>query len=455
MSPLRVTVVGGGIAGLALAHRLVRRADALGRPLQLKVLEASPQFGGHARTLRESGFVVEAGPNGFLDRLKAPLELASELGLRDRLIEARPEAARRYVVRDRRLRRVPDTPRTLLTTDALSPAGKLRLLLEPWAKSPPPACEESVDEFARRRIGAEATEVLVDAAVSGITAGDPRELSLPAAFPLMARMEREHGSLIRAFVARRRSGQKSARLLSLRDGMGSLVDALARGLGDRLLSSRPVTRLARDGGQWRVTDTSGAEWLSDQVALALPARGAARLLASLDGRVGGALDGTPFSSVAVVALGLRADDLPGTLDGYGYLVPRAEGMTTLGVVRESSLFEGRAPAGHALLRIILGGPRDPLITRRTDEELVTLARSELARVVGEVGTPVASWVFRWPCAIAQYVRGHQARMVEVFERVARQDGLFLCGSSYDGVSFGSAIDSGRALADRMLARVPA
>jgi len=448
MKPLRVVVVGAGIAGLACAHRLLREARARGRTLELDVLEARERAGGHVHTVRERGFLVEGGPNAFLDRTPEVRALAGELGLADELVEARPAAARRFVLRRGRLRRVPSGPLDFLRGDAVSLRGKARMMLEPWARHPPAGREETVEEFARRRIGAEGAAVLVDAAVAGVSAGDPRVLSLPAAFPLMDRMEKEHGSLVRALLARRRTGAKPARLLSFRGGMGAAVDALVRDLGPRLRTSCPVRGLEGSAGGWRVRDANGDSFEADHVVFALPGAGAGRLLESLDAAAARSLADTPFASVVVVGLGVSADRL--ALDGYGYLVPRGEGMKTLGVVHDSAIFAERAPAGAALLRVLLGGPRDPAIAASPDEQLVDLARRELATVLGDPGEPLGTWVFRRPQAIAQYVRGHRERTARVRAHLGRLAGLHLCGTSYDGVSFGSAIASGFKVADRVL-----
>jgi oxygen-dependent protoporphyrinogen oxidase len=451
MKPLRVIVIGGGIAGLSCAHRLKREALARGRALELQVLEADERAGGHVRTVHERGFVVEAGPNGFLDRVPAARAMVDELGLAGELVEAQPAAKRRFLLRRGRLRRVPDGPKGFLTGDVLSPLGKARVLLEPWARRAPAGREETVEEFAQRRIGSEAAAVLVDAAVAGITAGDPRRLSLPAAFPQMNAMEKEHGSLVRALFARRGAGVRPARLVSFRDGMETAVLALARDLGDALRLASPVRALEGGLGGWRVRDANGRAFEADHVVCALPGSGAARLLEPLDDAAARALSGTPFASVAVVGLGVEASRLPVELDGYGYLVPRGEGFTTLGVVRDSALFPNRAPSGAALLRVVLGGPRDPAIATRPDDELVALARRELDLVVGGIGEPLGSWVFRRPFAIAQYVLGHQERTARARAHLTRHAGLHLCGTSYDGVSFGGAIASGRETADRVLA----
>lgn len=442
----RVAVIGGGVCGLALAHRLEGRAA-------VTLFEAAAEPGGHARTLRDGGFLVEAGPNGFLDRNEGPRALAQELGLGDALIEARPAAGRRFIVRGGRLHRAPDSPTTLLTTGALSPAGKLRLLLEPWAAPRPASHEESVHEFACRRIGSEAADALVDAVVAGISAGDSRVLSLPAAFPLMDRMERDHGGLLRAFAARRRAGQGPARLLAFRQGMTQLVAALAAALGPRLRTACPVERLVPGdpgtGARWRLEIAGGMSHDADHVVFAAPARRVASVVGELDPGLARTLGDIAFSSVAVVALAYREADLPSPLDGYGYLVARGEELHTLGVVWESSLFEGRAPEGHVLLRVIMGGARNPAVATWPEADRIAVAREELARVMGLVAAPERTWSFTWPAAIAQYSRGHDARVAAARAATGRHPGLSLCGTSYDGIAFGAAIDAGRAHADAL------
>src|SRR5262245_40620255 len=226
---MRVIVIGGGISGLAAAHWIDERVRARGHAAEVTVLEALARAGGNVHTVREDGFLVEAGPNGWLDRELAARTLLRDLGLEGNLVRSRPAARRRFIVRQGRLCRVPDSPPALVSSPALSPLGKLRLLLEPFAPGPPRDVEETVFEFARRRIGKEASEYLVDAAVSGVSAGDSRRLSARAAFPLMVEMEREHGSLIRAMIARRKAA-RPAPLVSLDRGLGMIIGALARSL---------------------------------------------------------------------------------------------------------------------------------------------------------------------------------------------------------------------------------
>jgi oxygen-dependent protoporphyrinogen oxidase len=442
----RVAVVGGGITGLSLAFTLQEDARRIGAPLSLTVLDAASCIGGHAHTTTSDGFLVEAGPNGFLNREPHTRALIEALGLGPRVIEAQPEAKRRFVLRGGTLSQAPDSPRTLLTSSALSWRGKLRLLAEPFAPGPPEGIDETIFEFAKRRIGQEAAEMLVDAAVSGISAGDSRVLSVGAQFPRMVEMEREHGSLIRAMIARRRAGIGSPTLLSFDTGLGALTTTLGERLGPAVWTSARVRSVERAGDAWRLVVDDGRTLEADHVVLAAPARAVAPLVEHLDPALAASLGAISYAGIAMVALGCRLADVRQPLDGYGYLVTRAEGLATLGVVWESSLFHGRAPEGMALLRVFLGGSRRPDVLALDSGRLVEIAQNELALVMGLRGAPGRTWVFTWPDAIAQYTVGHRERRARIHDRLRRHPGLSVCGTSYDGVSFNDAIKSGRLLA---------
>ena len=443
---MRVVVIGGGSAGLAAAHALHRRAARERTPLDLVVLEAAPRAGGHIGTLREDGFVIESGPNGFLSGEPAPEALIEELGLAPQLVEAKPASRRRFLARRGRLRRLPEGPFGLLTTRALSLRGRLRVVLEPWVRAAPPQEEESVLEFGRRRFGREAAETLADAVVAGTSAGQAENLSMDASYPALLEMERRHGSVVRGMIARRRAGARGPVLRSFATGMGALTEALARELGPAVSPGDAATGLARAGTGWRIEHSRGEPLTADHVILALPAGRAATLLEACDPLLATAVRGVPSAGLATVAFGWPTGDLGRPLDGYGYLVPARERLLTLGMVWESSLFPGRAPEGWVLVRMMLGGARAPEAASLPEAELLRCAEAEAARFLRSRRPPARAWVFRWPAAIAQYTRGHRERVAAIRRAAGRGGGLTLCGSSYDGVSFNNAVASGVAAA---------
>lgn len=440
MTPPRIVVAGGGITGLAMAFTLKQEAARRGVAIELTVLDAG-DAGGHARTIEEDGFLVERGPNGFLDRGAETMALIDELKLQDRIVEANPSAKRRFILRDGSLRRVPESPPALITSDAISWKGKLRLMREPWAAAPPDT-DETIFAFAERRLGREAAETFVDTAVAGISAGDSRLLSVRSQFPVLKEWEREHGSLLKAMLARQKSGARRPRLLSLDRGLGTLTSSLASNLTGMIRQRSAIERIEDRDRCWQVQLADGASITADHVVLALPSHRAAQV-AAFDRELAVALAWIPYADLSVVALAYRADAIKRPLDGYGYLVTRQEDLSTLGVLWESSIFPNRAPEGHILVRAMLGGARRPEVSAFDDKMVADLAVKEAAPVLGISGRPVRQWVFRWPSAIAQYTVGHETRLATIRRLVAAHRGLHICGTAFDGVSFNDAIAAGR------------
>jgi protoporphyrinogen/coproporphyrinogen III oxidase len=456
MTAPRIVVAGGGITGLAAAFTIQQEAAHAGTPIDLVVLEAGSEAGGHARTIVEDGFIVERGPDGFLDRGTETLALIDELNLRARLVPANP-IRNRYILSGGALRRVPSSPPALLASDAISWGGKLRMLREPWAAAPPCDKDETVFEFAERRLGREAAETFVDTAVVGISGGDSRAISVASQFPLLKEMEREHGSLLKAAIARRKIPRP--RLMSFDRGVGTVTGELASKLKGALRVNTPIDRIEKTSDGWRVRITGGAPLDADHVVLALPSHAASRLTASFDRELSKPLAAIPYVDFAVVALAYRASEVARPLDGTGYLVARTEDLSTLGVLWESSLFPHRAPAGMVLLRAILGGARRPEVSAFDDPSVAELAASEAAGVLGISAKPLRQWVCRFPSAIAQYTVGHQSRRSEIKRLVAAHPGLHVCGTAYDGVAFNDAIASARrtarTVAQQLAVPVPA
>jgi len=438
-----VVVVGGGIAGLAIAWELQSHPSLLPEGTAVHVLEAASRAGGNIRTERRDGYLCEWGPTGFLDDVPATLNACRRLGLAPRLTRAGRAAERRFVVRGGKLRELPAGPLSFLGSDVLSLRGRLRVLLEPFVPARRADGDESVFEFARRRIGHEAARVLVDALVTGIWAGDAERLSLRSALPKLAALERDHGGLFRGMIAKRGAGGGATgprgRLTSFPDGLEELPAAFAASLGASLHLGRRVTGIerARSGG-FLVGVDGGPSLTAAAVVLACPAWFAAPLLTELDRHLSGELAAIPTVPVAVLHLGFAQADAPG-LSGFGFLVPRGETASVLGVLLPSNIFPGRAPVGHVLATVMLGGARDPSAIDAEDETLIDTACSTLAKLAGVRGRPRYAHAIRHRRAIPQYVLGHADRLGAIDARLSGIPGLFVAGNSYRGIAINSCL----------------
>jgi oxygen-dependent protoporphyrinogen oxidase len=450
--------VGGGIAGLALGWQLRRRG------VPVEVLEAAERPGGNIRSEPRGGWLCEWGPNGFLDNEPATLRLVEALGLRPQLAPSSDLARVRWIVRGGRLRELPTKPPRFLTSDVLSPAGRARVLLE-WAQpARRDAADESVFDFARRRIGREAAEVLVDAMVTGVYAGDSHHLSLQAAFPRMRAMEMEHGGLMKAMMKLRRAARRAGAakpaagggpmgppgvLTSFTGGMETIVQALARELGEALHLGSPAEALVRSGGGWRLELQHGAPLEAEQVVLACPSWVSARFLCTQDAALAQELAAIPSAPVVVVCLGWKESDLDRVQRGFGFLVPGREKLGILGTLFDTWVFPNRSPAGKVLWRAMLGGARDHAALDLDDAQLVQRTLGVLERLLAVRAQPEMTYVVRHPRGIPQYPIGHGERLARLDEQLGRHPGLFLSGNSYRGIAMNACIKEAETLGARL------
>ncbi|MBI5836124.1 MAG: protoporphyrinogen oxidase [Candidatus Eisenbacteria bacterium] len=444
-----IVVIGGGLTGLSAAFHLKEDA-APGMAPRVELLEAAPRLGGKVWTLEEDGYRVEWAANGWLGSARFATELALRAGLEGEIVVAGSKAAKRFIYHDRRLHAIVPDPVGFFASPMLSLGGKLRILGEPFIPQKKDGVDESVEAFAARRIGPEAARVLVSAAVTGIFAGDSRELSLPSAFPRMAEMEAEYGSLVKALISLRLKHGKEVTAagprgsqLSFRRGMYTWARGLAEKVGDAARPGTPVAGLEPYAGGWRVALEGGTGLDADAVVLATDTAATVRLLRPLEPAAADTLATVSSSSVAVVALAFRGEAFGHDADGFGFLVPRGEDLRILGALWESNVFEGRAPEGDSLLRVMIGGTRSPGLLDLGDDELLRIALEDLDRACGLKAQPVRHWVVRHRPAIPQYTVGHAERIRGVDAAVARRPGLFLAGNSYRGIAVGSCMEDGR------------
>lgn len=499
----RIAIVGGGIAGLSIAHALRARLDARQRSgrggeatgaggaaypdraagaggsaeaggaggtagagvadeVEVVVLEKSDRPGGNIRTEVIEGYTCEWGPNGFLDSVPETLELVRAVGIEDRVQVSDDRARRRFIFRGGMLHELPTGPAAFLRSGLLSGRAKARLAWEPFASKRPPG-DETIHAFAARRIGREAADVLIDSMVSGIFAGDARQLSLRACFPKMWQMETDHGGLFRALFAMRKKkkagdglGAPAGRLTSFRGGMEDLIRGVAASLGSMV---RTNARVVAVRGRYTL-DTEGRDGPegtrrieADAVVLAGSSHESAELVAGLDPGLAAALREIPATPLAVVCLGYEQRSLPWPLDGFGFLIPRGEGPRILGALWDSSIYPGRAPGGRALIRVMIGGARDPEAVHLSEQALIAIVRSDLVTTMGLTAAPAFVQIFRHPGGIPQYTIGHLDRLAKIEARLSVHPGLFVAGNSYGGVAINACIAAAGPLADRVLSCV--
>ncbi len=473
----KVVVIGAGIAGLTCARRLAAFARAGRRPLELTILEAAGRPGGVILTEHQDDFLVEGGPDCFISEKPWALELCGELGLADDIVGTNPACRRSFVLRQGRLVVIPEgfqmlAPTRLLpfaTSSILSLRGKLRVACDLVLPRGPEVSDESLASFVRRRFGDEALERLAQPLVAGIYNADPERLSVRATFPRFLDLERARRSVILGLLhARRRapaagrgtSGARYSLFVTLRSGLTTMVDRLVKDLPAGSLRLRtpaaaveraPVDAVERrPAGRWAVTTEAGDRIPADAVVLAMPAAAAARLVRPVDGGLADDLASIPYGTSATVSLAYRRSDVRRNLDGFGFVVPRAEKRSLIACTFSSVKFPNRAPAGAVLLRAFMGGPA---VEEGDPERLEREAREQLLDILGIEAKPLLARTCIWAKAMAQYKVGHLDKVNAIEARLEVLPGLGLAGNGLRGVGVPDCVRSGDRAAERLTQEV--
>ncbi|MBI3802112.1 MAG: protoporphyrinogen oxidase [Deltaproteobacteria bacterium] len=458
-------MVGGGIAGLAAAHRLVELSREREQPLRFTMLEASGRLGGTIGTEKRDGFLLELGPDSFISEKPWALALCRRIGLERELIGTRDEHRATFVVHKKKLEPLPEgfmllAPTKfgpLLRSRLFSWPGKLRMgfdLLLPRAGQ---QADESLGAFVRRRLGREALERVAQPLVGGIYTADPDRLSLAATMPRFLQMERDQRSVIYAMwrasrkkpqEAKNASGARWSLFVTLRDGMQQLVDTLTARLSLGTVRHHcAVTAVKSVGENWQVDCEDGSVLQADGVVLATPAFQTAPILRALDAELAKQLSSIAYSSAATVSVAYRREQVPHPLNGFGFVVPRIENRAIIACTFSSVKYPGRTPEGYALLRAFVGGSLQEELFNLDDTEMEHVVRQELSQLLGVQTAPLFVRIARYPRSMPQYVVGHLRLIDEIERKIAAYPGLALAGSAYRGVGIADCVRGGEAAAE--------
>lgn len=449
----RIVIVGGGISGLSLAYALLESDPSA----DVVVFESEKRPGGKIWTEKINGFLCEGGVNGFLDNRPKTLELASKLLLNP--LRSSDAARKRYVFSDGKLRLLPESPLSFLSSDLLTLYGRLRVVYEFFAPRGS-SDDETLADFARRRLGKEAYEKLIDPMASGIYAGNPESLSLKSCFPKVFKLEEKYGSLIKGMIKLQREAKKSGNqkvgagpggtLTSFYSGMGIMIDSMKSSLKERLIVGDKVVSVEKKNKGYAVHLSDGMIVEAEILVIASPAYSAAEILRNLDRSLSSVLSEIPYPSVSVVCFGYRKERIANKLDGFGFLIPYKERRKILGALWDSSIFPGRAPDGYVLLRSMVGGARASEIAMQDDSRLMDVVAEELKDIMDIKVQPDFVKIYRHEKAIPQYNIGHNKKVEAVDEMLLKYKNLYLTGNAYRGIGINDCIENSYKLAETII-----
>jgi protoporphyrinogen/coproporphyrinogen III oxidase len=447
---MKVAIIGGGVSAFACAVALKEKG------IDFTIFEKEARSGGKLITERFGDFVVEAGPDSFLPEKHWTVELIDKVGLRSSLLPTNDQFKGTYIYSHGRLHPLPEgvmlmvptmfTP--LLRSSLISLPGKMRMGLELLVPARRDQRDESLAQFVTRRLGKECLEKIAEPLVAGIHTSNPDNMSVRATFPRFIDMEQKHGSLIRGMVRAMKklpapptSGKKMTYFMSLHRGMDELIEASIRFVGpDSVKTSSSVHRIAKKHGGYSVVMDHG-EALFDEVVLATPSFVSQEIIRDLDPGLSQLLSLTEWSSTATISLGFSRNEV-GSLPGFGFIVPRAEGRRINATTWSSIKWPHRAPADTILVRSFVGGGHHEELVDLPDEELAGIVCDELRQIAGIVAKPRFTKIYRWKRSMPKYTVGHLDRLEQIFHRLGNHPGLHLIGCSYRGIGIGDCVKSG-------------
>lgn len=463
----RIVVIGAGISGLSTAYAIEQLARQSELDVDVKVLEKEDRSGGKIWSIKEDGFLCEWGPNGFLDNKPMTLDLCRNLGIDPQLLRSNDNARKRFIYAEKILHRLPENGPSFLKSKLISWPGKFRLAGEMLVPKRTAGGDETLAEFGRRRLGSEALDKLISPMVSGIFAGDPETMSLKSCFPRINELEQEYGGLIKAMLklARKKRAEIKAGkavasaagpggvLTSFNNGIQELTDGVADGVAGEVLVGHGVKRLEKKQGGFLVHLESGQQYEADIVVTASPAYAVAAMLDELNDKSSKILRRIPYATMNVICFGYQKDRIRHDLNGFGYLIPKAEGCSTLGTLWDSSIFPNRAPEGMALLRSMMGGATNQGAIDLSDDEVKARTMTDLKEIMGIDCEPDFVRIYRHRHAIPQYTRGHAQRLLELESSLSDSPDLILTGNAFFGVGLNDCVNAANRAAEKVIARI--
>ncbi len=451
--PKKIVILGAGISGLTTAYLLNKKG------FDVTVLEKRNEVGGSMESVCENNFLFDRGPNSGLETTPVIGEIVKELGLEDQLLYANKKGNKRYILRNNQLHPLPMNPPSFLKTKLFTPAGKLRLVAEPFIGRSNDGYYQSIADFVKRRLGREFLDYAINPFVAGVYAGNPEELSVKSAFPKLYELEEKYGGLImgtiKSIKERKRRAEKSkqsAKMFSFKDGMQTLPEAIADFLGDKVKTSAEVASIEKSENGFKVNFINAGtnEFIeADEVISTLPAYVAADLFKHFDEKLSEHLTQVYYPPVLVQYLAYKIEDIKQPLDGFGFLIPAKEKKSFLGAIWSSVLFPNRAPEGEASFTLFVGGSRNPEVAN-TDKEIVfKKVRKEFEELMRITGEPTFNSYRFWNKAIPQYNIGYIEHENYFAEFEKQNPGLYLSGNYRGGISVGDCIKSANRLADSL------
>lgn len=437
----KMVILGAGISGLSCAYFLKKKG------FDVCILEKEKTFGGVIQTHTEKGYICENGPNTVILGKPELRNLIENLGLNELMIFPSAAAKNRYILRYKKLLKIPSKPNDFFTTRSLSIFGKIRILFEPFIAPLPNGADQTVAEFTTRRFGKEVYKNFINPFVAGIYAGDAATLSTRYGFKLLYELEQTHKSIIKGFLARakeRKEKKQTQSIFSFPEGIKQLTIALEKELKNNIQYHSTVSAITYSENKYKISYTQHGEEkniTTQKIISTIPAYALAESIQTLCSVTSEKLKQLEYVPIVSLHLGYKKEQVKNTARGFGVLAPAHENTPLLGILFNSRIFKHVAPEGKELFTLMIGGARLPLLTELPDEDLLRLAISEFEKIMNAKGSPDFIHFARWKKAIPQYTMeyGEINAAIENFEQT--HQGFYIAGNCTHGISVPDCVEN--------------
>lgn len=449
----KTVIIGAGITGLTAAYYLNKKG------IETTILEKKNQPGGSMESVFENGYLFDRGPNSALETTHLIEELVNELNLNNEIIYANKIASKRYILKNNILHELPTSPSGLLKTKLFSFGAKLRLLGEPFVSKSKDGYYQSVANFVRRRLGDEFLDYAINPFVGGVYAGNPEELSVKSAFPLLYRLEEVYGGLLIGMIKggkerkeRKDKSKNFAKMFSFKNGMQTLPEAITEKLKDNFHFNTIINSIQKKENKFIINYTMNNyrdSMEADNLLITIPAYAAASLFREFDGTLVNHFESIIYPPVMSLFVVYKKSSIKRELDGFGFLIPEKEKKLFLGAIWSSTIFPGRCKEDEAAFTLFVGGARFPELANYGKEDLINKVLKEFEKLMIINESPVFVSNKVWSNAIPQYNIGYIEHENYFNEFEKNNPGIFLGGNYRGGIAVGDCIKNGFALAEKI------
>jgi oxygen-dependent protoporphyrinogen oxidase len=436
---LRIAVVGGGISGLATAYYIKKNNSEA----EIDLYEKESNLGGKLKTTNIHGYTIENGGIGFLQQKESFFELIHELGLINDIIYPRDERKAKFIFDGSKILKIPENPSEFLSSPILSLLSKIRAVCEFMVIARKSDIEESVQKFGYRRIGKEFTDKILDMLASSLYASTAQKLSINAAFPAVVELEKKHSSLIFGMLKKNKKNEVAncqTSMLSLKGGMQTLITAIVEKYEFNILKNEEVVEIANKSLLWSIFTKNGKKELYDKVVLCTPSYITARILKCKNIAINTKLKQIDYSPIAVVSLGYD-ESFAERFDGAGILTTKDSNTQALYILFDSFLYPYKSENGNTLLRVVIGGQRQPMLASKEENELIEIAISAVHQIMKIDSKPVFTYISRWHKALPNYTIGHIKLVESIRDLLKTENGLYINSSALNGIGISDCISS--------------